>query len=117
MISKGYFRTSKSSLLHTLICIVDIFNSKEADHPNTSRVLPFQSVAFTPPPFWEEDPKFWFFQINIQFIMAVFTREFTYFHVVVGVLETKRSFVWYCFHYYCIQWPGNEFLAPTIHFR
>lgn len=46
-------------------------------------------VGFKAPPFWEDDPELWFFQVESQFVVSGITDDKTKFHKIVSVLDTR----------------------------
>jgi hypothetical protein len=46
-------------------------------------------IAFRAPPFWDQNPKLWFLQLESQFKMAGITVDDTKFHAVISVLDAK----------------------------
>lgn len=46
-------------------------------------------VAFRPPPFWDTNPRIWFFQLESQFKLAGITADETKFHSVISAVDTK----------------------------
>ncbi|GFT27762.1 hypothetical protein NPIL_119441 [Nephila pilipes] len=41
------------------------------------------------PTFWEDDPEFWFYPIEFQFVMAAITNESTKFYAVVAAFSSN----------------------------
>ncbi|XP_015925373.1 uncharacterized protein [Parasteatoda tepidariorum] len=59
---------------------------------NSSEATPVSEISrmtVKPPPFWKNNPKLWFAQIDAQFEIAGITREDTKFNHVVAAVESR----------------------------
>ncbi|GBL68703.1 hypothetical protein AVEN_259733-1 [Araneus ventricosus] len=55
----------------------------------TSEKYEANKVSVKIPPFWEEKPEIWFFQVEAQFSIANITQDQTKFNYLVAQLEPK----------------------------
>lgn len=79
----------------------DSKKASDGDSTQSLKVLPAQTlpqvdisspvlarVAFKAPPFWKQNPKLYFAQIESQFVIAGITQDETKYHHVVAAIET-----------------------------
>ncbi|GFS76283.1 hypothetical protein NPIL_698111 [Nephila pilipes] len=62
---------------------------EDADLPDTKQSASLSGVVFKAPPFWEENPEFWFHQIESLFIIVAITSKSTEFHSVVAAWSSN----------------------------
>ncbi|GFX34011.1 transposon Ty3-G Gag-Pol polyprotein [Trichonephila clavipes] len=64
-------------------------NNEMALTNSNEEKLEANKVSVKIPPFWEEKPEMWFFQVKAQFSIANIKQEETKFNYLVAQLETK----------------------------
>ncbi|GFW22769.1 uncharacterized protein TNCV_2765811 [Trichonephila clavipes] len=64
-------------------------NNEMAVAKSNQETFEAYTVSVKIPPFWEEKPEIWFFQVEAQFSIANINQEETKFNYLVAQLDTK----------------------------
>ncbi|GFW56318.1 transposon Ty3-G Gag-Pol polyprotein [Trichonephila clavipes] len=64
-------------------------NNEIAEANSNQETFEAKKVSVKIPPFWEEKPEIWLFQVEAQFSIANIKQEETKFNYLVAQLETK----------------------------
>ncbi|GBL94601.1 hypothetical protein AVEN_58558-1 [Araneus ventricosus] len=70
-------------------CLALCLKLSRKSRPVLSKILNFPRIAFKAPVFWENDPEFWFFQVESQFVIAGISNDSTKFHAVAAALNSN----------------------------